>query len=106
VPLNLVGDYGGGVIHRLPFCAIRDSKSWLCQWNSDDAPKARFGMEAGNYVEIATCATDTRGPIFYQVAMWRWWLVWLRGKIFPKPPPSMNLSGFPGGHPTGKSSGH
>src|SRR6202012_2455464 len=69
------------VIRGLTFCAIHDSKSWLCQWNGDDAPKSRFGMEAGRYVEIGTCMTTAPGPVFYQVSMWRWWLVWVEQKF-------------------------
>ncbi|WP_250456154.1 hypothetical protein [Caballeronia sp. ATUFL_M2_KS44] len=64
-----------GLPRELPFCTIRDARSWLCQWNSDDIPKTRFGMVAGNYVEIAVCTTAAPGPMFYQVRQWRWWLV-------------------------------
>lgn len=66
--------------HRLPFCTVRDMKSWLCQWEDSEIPRSRFGMVAGKYVEIPTCtaATVTTMPPFYQVSMWRWWLVRLR----------------------------
>src|ERR1700742_4557394 len=33
-----------GMRHELSFCAVRDTNSWLCQWNSDEVPKTRFGM--------------------------------------------------------------
>ncbi len=73
-------DYPGEP-RRLPFCAVQDTKSWLCQWESAEVPKSRFGMIGGKYVEIATCVTDTNPPVFYQVPMWRWWLVRLHEKI-------------------------
>jgi hypothetical protein len=60
---------------RLPFCAIQNARSWLCQWNNDDIPKTRFGMVGGRYVEIAVCTTRAPVPMFYQVPKWRWWLV-------------------------------
>ncbi|SAK67870.1 hypothetical protein AWB80_03361 [Caballeronia pedi] len=63
---------------RLPFCAIQNSRSWLCQWTNDDIPKTRFGMVGGRYVEIAVCSTGAPVPMFYQVYKWRWWLVRLR----------------------------
>ncbi|MEJ0002868.1 MAG: hypothetical protein WDN30_03645 [Pararobbsia sp.] len=66
---------------RFPFCAIHDTRSWLCQWDSDEAPKLRFGMAAGKYLEIATCMTVMTEPLFYQVPMWRWWLVWLHEEL-------------------------
>jgi len=70
-----------GMRRELSFCAVHDTNSWLCQWNSDEIPKTRFGMVSGKYVEIATCITDTthRPPI--QVPMWRWWLVRLHEKL-------------------------
>jgi hypothetical protein len=70
-----------GMRRELSFCAVHDTNSWLCQWNSDEIPKTRFGLASGKYVEIATCITDTshRPPI--QVPMWRWWLVRLREKL-------------------------
>lgn len=70
-----------GMRRELSFCAVHDASNWLCQWNSDEIPKTRFGMVAGKYVEIATCVTDTahRPPV--QVPMWRWWLVRLREKL-------------------------
>lgn len=70
-----------GKPRRLPFCAIHDTTSWLCQWESDEIPKSRFGMVAGKYVEIATCMTVSSAPLFYQVSVWRWWLVRLREKF-------------------------
>jgi len=70
-----------GMRRELSFCAVHDTNSWLCQWNSDEIPRTRFGMVSGKYVEIATCVTDTthRPPI--QVPMWRWWLVRLHEKL-------------------------
>jgi hypothetical protein len=66
---------------RLPFCAVQDTKSWLCQWESNEIPKSRFGMMAGKYVEIPTCITDTTTSAFYQVPIWRWWLAWLHERF-------------------------
>ncbi|WP_420993167.1 hypothetical protein ACKI2N_023580 [Cupriavidus sp. 30B13] len=66
---------------RFPRCTIHDAKSWLCQLESDEVPKSRFGMVAGKYVEIATCVTGATTPFFYQVPMWRWWLVRLHEKL-------------------------
>lgn len=71
-----------GLIRRFPFCAIHDSTSWLCQWDDDGAPKTKFGMQAGRYVEVGTCATDPGGPVFYQVSAWRWWRVRVREWLF------------------------
>lgn len=73
---------GPDILRRLPFCTIRDARDWLCQWEGDKIPKSRFGMVAGKYVEIATCTSDATREMFYQVPMWRWWLVWLREKLF------------------------
>lgn len=67
-----------GLPRTLPFCVIRDVRSWLCQWNRDEVPKIRFGMVGGNYVEISVCTTDAPGPMFYQVSQWHWWRVRLR----------------------------
>jgi len=72
------------VIRRLTFCAIHDSTSWLCQSNGDDAPKTRFGMAAGHYLEVGTCMTAAPGPVFYQVSMWRWWFVWVRERLLSR----------------------
>jgi hypothetical protein len=70
-----------GIRHELSFCAVHDANSWLCQWNSAEIPKTRFGMVSGKYAEIATCMTDTTHFSFFQVPMWRWWLVRLHEKL-------------------------
>lgn len=70
-----------GARRELSFCAVHDANSWLCQWSSDDIPKARFGMVSGKYVEIATCITDTTHRPPYQVPMWRWWVARLHEKL-------------------------
>lgn len=67
---------------RFPFCVIHDTRSWLCQWEGYGIPKSRFGMVAGRYVEIATCMTGAKEQIFYQVPVWRWWLVRLHERLF------------------------
>lgn len=95
-----------GLRRKLPFCSIHDSKNWLCQWNGDAAPKARIGMAAGNYMEIAACTADTSMPTFHQVSMWRWWLVWLQDRLSPTSKLSMHGSGVSGAQPTRQSSGH
>jgi hypothetical protein len=70
-----------GEAQRFPFCAVSDTKSWWCQWEDDEVPKSRFGMVAGKYVEIATCMSVTTTQLYYQVPMWRWWLVWLHERL-------------------------
>ncbi|MFM0500765.1 hypothetical protein [Paraburkholderia caffeinilytica] len=67
-----------GMRRELPFCAVHDTNSWLCQWSSEEVPKIRFGMVSGKYAEIATCMTDATHRPFFQVSMWRWWLVRLK----------------------------
>jgi len=66
---------------RFPYCVVLDTKSWWCQWSEDEIPNARFGMVAGQYAEIATCMTVTTTQLYYQVPMWRWWLVRLHEKL-------------------------
>jgi hypothetical protein len=67
--------------HELSFCAVHDTNSWLCQWNNAEVPKTRFGMVSGRYAEIATCMTDAAHRPFFQVPMWRWWLVRMHEKL-------------------------
>ncbi|WP_322029444.1 hypothetical protein [Paraburkholderia sp. J76] len=82
-----------GLHHRLPFCAIHDTKTWLCQLNGEVVPRTKIGMAAGNYMEIATCTTDASMPVFYQVSLWHWWLVWLRTRFSPSNMPPMRGAG-------------
>jgi hypothetical protein len=70
-----------GMRRELSVCAVHDTNSWLCQWNSDEVPKTRFGMVSGKYVEIATCITDTTHRSPYQVPRWRWWLARLHEQL-------------------------
>lgn len=66
---------------RFPYCSVRDTRSWWCQWDDNEVPRARFGMVGGKYVEVATCMSVTTTQLFYQVPMWRWWLVRLHEKF-------------------------
>lgn len=67
--------------YRFPICAVHDAKNWLCQLESNAIPKSRFAMVAGKFVEMETCATTEHAATFYQVPVWRWWLVRMREKL-------------------------
>lgn len=66
---------------RFPYCFVNDVKNWWCQWSEDEVPDSRFGMVRGKYAEITTCMNVTTTQFYYQVPMWRWWLVWLHEKL-------------------------